>query len=664
MYVCGLARISSRPLVRSSIVEDASRWRPRPDRPCRSASRSSTIQPMLWRVSSYWLARVAQADDELHDAGPDLLNARRTAPGRRPTGLGAMVPRPRAPALALPPRDRAGSRCHAPRGRRVSPAVEGTATMAAATGERNDERRHAASVHLAGTRGRTGRRDPGAPRGRRPRGGLRRPGAHPRRHRRAGVTLRLAGVAGTRPAHGVPGTAPGASPGVTTLPTEPPTSPATGWTKLDVPATPVVARLEATRAGETSVALSTSFRLRSLTDTPVRALADRLVVSPALKLRVAKVEGRNAVLRPAAPLRPAQIYRFELRRADGTAEAAWAVQAAWPLHVAAHPARRLQLRRAPRHRHRGHLRPARRPAHGRPQARHDLAGRRRPLGAARRHVRLRPEQAARPQHAVHGHRPPRAAGRRDRHGARRDAGLPLRDHGQGRLAGPRHRRPVAVRRGAGRTRRDRPAHRPRGERRTECKKVDVVVHRLPGLTAAVAAWRRVRGRSRLDGPQQHDARQDRRRCPRSLEGSVRVNQAEDGWRGWFRLPTRLRPGWYVVTVTHAGIARQTVLQVTDVAAYSTVTSTRSLVWVNDLATNRALSRGAGDDGRQAGWARRIADGLLVARTPAGAAGRRRGGCPAPSPSCDPAGARCSCPWRGATTAATASGRATTPGGTC
>jgi hypothetical protein len=56
----------------------------------------------------------------------------------------------------------------------------------------------------------------------------------------------------------LPGTTPGASPGVTTLPTEPPTPPATGWTKLDVPAIPVVAQLEATRTGETSVALSTS----------------------------------------------------------------------------------------------------------------------------------------------------------------------------------------------------------------------------------------------------------------------------------------------------------------------------------------------------------------------------------------------------------------------
>ena len=111
-----------------------------------------------------------------------------------------------------------------------------------------------------------------------------------------------------------------------------------------------------------------------------------------------------------------------------------------------------------------------------------------------------------------------------------------------------------------------------------------------------------------------------------MEGSVRVNQVEDGWRGWFRLPSRLRAGWYVVTVTHAGIARQTVLQVTNVAAFATVTSTRSLVWVNDLATNRALS-GARVTiaGKRVGTT--DADGLLVARTPAGAAGQRRGGCP-------------------------------------
>ena len=125
------------------------------------------------------VARVAQADDELHDAGPDLLNARRTAPGRRPTGLGAMVPRSRRRAARSAPRPPA-HRCHGRMAGRVSPAVGGTVTMAAATGERNDERRHAASVHSAGSRGRTGRRDPGAPRAHRPRRRAARTRASPR----------------------------------------------------------------------------------------------------------------------------------------------------------------------------------------------------------------------------------------------------------------------------------------------------------------------------------------------------------------------------------------------------------------------------------------------------------------------------------------------------
>ena len=146
------------------------------------------------------------------------------------------------------------------------------------------------------------------------------------------------------------------------------------------------------------------------------------------------------------------------------------------------------------------------------------------------------------------------------------------------------------------------------------KQVDVVVHRLPGLTAAVAAWRRVEAAPDWTVRSSTTPVQTAR-LPEVLEGSVRVHQAEDGWRGWFRLPSRLRAGWYVVTVTHAGIARQTVLQVTDVAAYSTVTSTRSLVWVNDLRTNRPLS-GAAVTMAGKGVGTTDADGLLVARTPA------------------------------------------------
>ena len=43
------------PLYRTWTLSLASRWRPRPVRPARSANRSRTIQPTLCRVPAYWL---------------------------------------------------------------------------------------------------------------------------------------------------------------------------------------------------------------------------------------------------------------------------------------------------------------------------------------------------------------------------------------------------------------------------------------------------------------------------------------------------------------------------------------------------------------------------------------------------------------------------------
>ncbi len=405
----------------------------------------------------------------------------------------------------------------------------------------------------------------------------------------------------------------GASPGVTVLPTDPPTSPTTGWTKLDVPASPEIARLAATRAGETSVALSTAFRLRSLTDTPVRALADRLVVSPALKLRVAKVEGRDAVLRPAAPLRPAQIYRFELRRADGSTEAAWAVQAAWPLNVA-------------------HTLPGD-SSSGVPRDTgieiiFDQPGVR--LTDVRTHVTISPRVAGRwEQHdATFAYVPTKPLARNTLYTVTVRRGLPIAETGMTLEATQviRFETTGAKVSAVHVTFTQSLFDAAPGERAAlglnldtedgttkSLKQVGVKVHRLPGLTAAVDAWRRV------DAAPDWTVRSSTTpvrtsALPEVLEGSVVVRHQTDDWRAWFRLPRTLPAGWYVVTVTHAGISRQAILQVTNVAAYSTVTSTRSLVWVNDLRTNRALS-GARVTMAGKGLGTTDGDGLLVARTP-------------------------------------------------
>ena len=410
-----------------------------------------------------------------------------------------------------------------------------------------------------------------------------------------------------------PDATPGVTAGVTPLPTEPPTSPTTGWTKLDLPASPAIARLVATQTGGTSVALSTAFRLTSLTDTPVRTLADRLVVSPALNLRVATVEGPNAVLRPAAPLRQAQIYRFELRRADGTAEAAWAVQAAWPLHVA-------------------HTLPGD-SSSGVPrdtgiEITFDQPGVR--LTDVRTHVKILPNVAGRwEQHgATFAFVPNKSLARNTLYTVTVRRGLPISETGM-TLDATRVIRfeTTGAKVPAVHVTFTRPLFDAApGERAAlglnldsdngsgkSLKQVGVKVHRLPGLTAAVAAWRRV------DAAPDWTVRSSTTpvrtsSLPEVLKGSVPVRHLTDDWRAWFRLPRTLPAGWYVVTVTDAGIARQAILQVTNVAAFSTATGTRSLVWVNDLATNRALS---GAQVTMAG--KRVgttdAEGLLVTRTP-------------------------------------------------
>ena len=54
MNVRGLTSVMSRPRKRPIAMAEASRVRPLPSQPARSAIRSRTIQPMLWRVFAYW----------------------------------------------------------------------------------------------------------------------------------------------------------------------------------------------------------------------------------------------------------------------------------------------------------------------------------------------------------------------------------------------------------------------------------------------------------------------------------------------------------------------------------------------------------------------------------------------------------------------------------
>jgi alpha-2-macroglobulin len=58
---------------------------------------------------------------------------------------------------------------------------------------------------------------------------------------------------------------------------------------------------------------------------------------------------------------------------------------------------------------------------------------------------------------------------------------------------------------------------------------------------------------------------------------------------YVRFPDRLPAGFYLVRAEHAGVKIQSWLQVTDLATYAAVSGARTLVWVNDLASGRALA---------------------------------------------------------------------------
>lgn len=103
---------------------------------------------------------------------------------------------------------------------------------------------------------------------------------------------------------------------------------------------------------------------------------------------------------------------------------------------------------------------------------------------------------------------------------------------------------------------------------------------------------------------------------RVLRFDTRPTRVGDSGDGWFRFPTKLERGWYVVVVPQAGRDAQAVLQVTDVATYALVTPTRSLTWVNDIATAGPLA-GARVLLGSTLLGRTGADGLVQFDTPAG-----------------------------------------------
>lgn len=409
-----------------------------------------------------------------------------------------------------------------------------------------------------------------------------------------------------------PTTDPGA--GSTAAPTRAPSAPPdAAWSAVILPDETAVANLEPTRSGAGGVATTTEFRLTSLDGTAPADLASRLRVDPAVKLAVASTRGSTAILRPAAALRPETLYRVSLLGADGTVQASWAAQTAGPLHL---------VESIP-----GDAATAV-PLDAGIELIFDQAGV--STDDLRSHLRIQPAIAGRLQAAGRSvvFVPAKPFRRATLYTVTVTRGLPIAGTDQRLAADVRIRFETAARTtsrvsvGLRRsfveaTPRERAAMSIWWDSEEDVHppaRIPVTVHRLAGMQAAEVAWRAVN-----DAPTWTRADV---RPPVPTSGLPKVVDARLALQGgdegrWFLLPRPLPQGWYLVTLTWAGIPRQAVLQVTNLATYALVSTTRSTVWVNDLSSTRPV---AGASIRLVGRPFGVtgANGLVVRPTPAAA----------------------------------------------
>ncbi|NJD28491.1 MAG: hypothetical protein FIA92_09360 [Chloroflexi bacterium] len=122
------------------------------------------------------------------------------------------------------------------------------------------------------------------------------------------------------------------TPGATGSPEPTPTP--EPWEDFDLPPVALVADLAPDRAGAAGVALDSTFTLRSLDASPAVELAKRVRSQPALDFEIR--EGATpevAILAPREPLLDGVLYRFRAYATDGSLGGSWAFRTEQPLHV-------------------------------------------------------------------------------------------------------------------------------------------------------------------------------------------------------------------------------------------------------------------------------------------------------------------------------------------
>ncbi len=120
--------------------------------------------------------------------------------------------------------------------------------------------------------------------------------------------------------------------------------------------------------------------------------------------------------------------------------------------------------------------------------------------------------------------------------------------------------------------------------------LDLRVFRLPSLSAAMDAYRTL-----TNAPDWAES-SDQRLVPTaglplvaSFTARIRsVGPNQDDKMYYVEFPDRLERGWYLVVRPRPERDQQFVLQVTDVATYLTTTTTKSVLWVNDVTSGAPI----------------------------------------------------------------------------
>ncbi len=115
---------------------------------------------------------------------------------------------------------------------------------------------------------------------------------------------------------------------------EPSAQPAEPWEPVQLSPLEAVATLEPSANDEAGIPPNATFTLASLTGEPARTLADRLEISPAAAFTVRpSADPATAVIKPGAALAAGDTYRFVLRTVDGTVTGSWAFRVRGPVAV-------------------------------------------------------------------------------------------------------------------------------------------------------------------------------------------------------------------------------------------------------------------------------------------------------------------------------------------